>query len=171
MATLSRWDPFGEMQRLTDQMFRSFGGGEERRTFAPAVDIYEDNEAIHVKAELAGVKPEDVSISVENNVLTLSGKRKLEKSEDREGYHRIETSYGVFTRSFVLPESVKADEVEAEMHDGILEVRIPKKPEVAPKRIQVKGHEEAPRQVEAPKQTEAKQPEVEQAESKQPQPK
>src|SRR5215469_2226179 len=126
MGSLSRWDPFGEMQRLTDQMFRPLFGGEERRTFSPAVDIYEDQDAIVVRAELAGVKPEDVTISVENNVLTLSGERKLERKEEREGYHRIETVYGSFTRSFVLPESAKADDVEAEMTEGILTLRIPK---------------------------------------------
>jgi HSP20 family protein len=149
MGTLSRWDPFGEMQRLTDQMFRNWAF-DERRTFAPAVDIYEDNEAISVRAELPGIKPEDVKISVENNVLTLSGERKLERSEEREGYHRIESSYGVFSRSFALPESVNADAVEADMNEGILTVRIPKKPEVAPKRIQVKGHGEGPKAVETP---------------------
>jgi HSP20 family protein len=151
MATLSRWDPFGEMQRLTDQMFRPLFGGEERRGFTPAVDIYEDADAIVCRAELPGVKPEDVTISVENNVLTLSGERKLERKEEHEGYHRIESVYGSFTRSFALPESVKADEVEADMTEGILTLRIPKKPEVAPKRIHVKAHAEAPKQVEAQK--------------------
>jgi HSP20 family protein len=155
MATLTRWDPFGEMQRLTDQLFRTWSP-DERRGFAPAVDIYEDEDAIVVKAELPGVKPEDVNISVENNVLTMSGERKLERSEEREGYHRIESSYGAFTRSFALPESLRTDEVEAEMNEGVLKVRIPKKPEVAPKRIQVKGHGEEPKQVAAPGQAEAK---------------
>jgi HSP20 family protein len=140
MATLSRWDPFGEMQRLTDHMLRAFGSDVERRTFAPAVDIYEDDAAICVKAELPGVKPEDLKISVESNVLTFSGERKLERSEEREGYHRLERSYGTFTRSFALPESVKADEVEADLSDGVLTLRIPKKAEVAPKRIEVKSH-------------------------------
>jgi HSP20 family protein len=161
------------MQRLTDQLFRSWAP-EERRGFAPAVDIYEDEDAIVVKADLAGVKPEDVNISVENNVLTISGERKLERAEEREGYHRIESSYGVFTRSFALPESVRTDEVEAEMTEGVLKVRIPKKPEVAPKRIQVKGHGEEPKQVVAPKQAEAKeakeQPEEPKAEAEPAQP-
>jgi HSP20 family protein len=156
MGSLSRWDPFGEMQRITDQMFRPLFGGEERRTFAPAVDIYEDADAITVKAEVPGIKPEDVNISVENNVLTLSGERKLERSEEREGYHRIESSYGSFTRSFVLPESCNADEVEADMTEGILTLRIPKKAEIAPKRIPVKAHAEAPKQVETQKAGEAK---------------
>ncbi len=141
MATLTRWDPFGEMQRLTDQMFRAWGGGEGgSRTFAPAVDIYEDDDAIYVKAELPGVKPEDVHIDVENDVLTVRGERKLERDDKREGYHRIESSYGLFTRSFALPESVDTEHVEADMSEGVLEVKIPKKPEVAPRRIEVRSH-------------------------------
>jgi HSP20 family protein len=151
MASLSRWDPFGEMQRLTDQMFRAFGGEIERRTFAPAVDIFENGDAIFVKAELPGVKPEEVTISVDNNVLTLSGERKLERAAEREGYRRVESTYGCFTRSFALPESVKADEVEADLSEGVLTIKIPKKPEVAPKRIEVKGHAETPTKLEAGK--------------------
>lgn len=149
MAMLSRFDPFGEMQRLTDQMFRAWGGGGlgERGPFAPAVDIYETDDAIEVKAELPGVKPEDVHIDVENNVLTISGERKLEHEEKREGYHRMESSYGSFSRSFALPESCDPDKVDAELDEGILRVRIAKKPEIVPKRIQVKGHQPESKQV------------------------
>jgi HSP20 family protein len=146
MATLSRFDPFGEMQRLTDQMLRAWGGGilGERGSFAPAVDIYETDDAIEVKAELPGVKPQDVHIEVENNVLTLSGDRKLEREDKREGYRRIESSYGSFSRSFALPESCDPDKVDAELDEGILRVRIAKKPEVTPKRIEVKSHQPEP---------------------------
>jgi HSP20 family protein len=137
------------MQRLTDQMFRAWGGGE-RQGFAPAVDIYEDDDAITVKAEVPGVRPEDVRIDVENNVLTISGERKLEREEKREGYHRIESSYGSFTRSFALPESVDPNKVDAEIDQGILNVRIEKKPEITPKRIQVKPHGIQAKQVAGP---------------------
>jgi HSP20 family protein len=138
MAILSRWDPFGEMQRLTDQVLRGWTGERNVHTFAPAVDIYEDQDAILVRAELPGVKHEDVHIDVENGVLTLSGERKLEREDKREGYHRIESVYGNFTRSFALPEAVDADNVEADMNEGVLTVRIPKKAEGAHKRIEVK---------------------------------
>jgi HSP20 family protein len=149
MATLSRWDPFNEMQRLTDQLFRGWRGeAGEMQTFAPAVDIYEDENMITVQAQLPGVKVEDVHIDVENNVLTISGERKLEREEKREGYHRIESSYGSFTRSFVLPESADEEKVEASLSDGVLDVRIPKRPEAAPKRIEVKATE---KKGEAPK--------------------
>lgn len=143
MATLSRWDPFNEMQRLTDQLFRGWtGAGGEMQNFAPAVDIYEDDGMITVQAQLPGVKAEDVHIDVENNVLTISGERKLEREDKREGYHRIESSYGSFTRSFVLPESADAEKVDASLSDGVLNVRIPKRPEAAPKRIEVKAKEQ-----------------------------
>jgi HSP20 family protein len=149
MAILSRWDPFGEMQRLTDQVVRSWTGETPARSFAPAVDIYEDDDAIVVSAELAGVKPEDVHIDVENNVLTLSGERKLEREEKREGYHRIESLHGNFARSFALPDTADAEKVEADMNEGILTVRIPKKPETTHKRIEVKpkGEKGLPQEV------------------------
>lgn len=143
MAILSRWDPFNEMQRLTDQLFRGWtGSGGEMQNFAPAVDIYEDEGTITVQAQVPGVKAEDVHIDVENNVLTLSGERKLEREDKREGYHRIESSYGSFTRSFVLPEAADAEKVEAGLSDGVLTVRIAKRPESAPKRIEVKAKEQ-----------------------------
>jgi HSP20 family protein len=141
MATLSRWNPFNEMQRLRDELFRGFQAGE-MQTFAPAVDIYEDEGMITVSAQVPGVKAEDVHIDVENNVLTLSGERKLEREDKREGYHRIESSYGSFTRSFVLPESADSAKVDASLSDGVLTVRIPKRPEAAPKRIEVKTKEQ-----------------------------
>jgi HSP20 family protein len=139
MATLSRWNPFNEMQRLRDELFRGWPGQTgEMQTFAPPVDIYEDEGMITVSAHVPGMKAEDVHIDVENNVLTLSGERKLERETKREGYHRIESSYGSFTRSFVLPESADSEKVEANLSDGVLTVRIPKRPEAAPKRIEVK---------------------------------
>jgi HSP20 family protein len=128
------------MQRLTDQLFRGWTSlGRELPGFAPAVDIYEDEGMITVSAQLPGVKAEDVHIDVENNVLTLSGERKLEREAKREGYHRIESSYGSFTRSFVLPESADAEKVEASLSDGVLTVRIAKRPEAAVKHIEVKA--------------------------------
>jgi HSP20 family protein len=142
MAILSRWNPFNEMQRLTDQLVRGWPGqGGEMQNFAPAVDIYEDDGMITVSAQLPGVKAEEVNIDVENNVLTISGERRLEREDKREGYHRIESSYGAFTRSFVLPESADSEKVEANLSEGVLTVRIPKRPEAAHKRIEVKTKE------------------------------
>jgi HSP20 family protein len=140
MAFLNRWDPFTEIARLQDEVSRQFFAPEPRSTgFIPPVDIHEDKDAIYVLAELPGVKTEDVKLHVENNILTLTGERKLEKEDKREGYHRVERSYGTFTRSFALPNSVASDQVQAEMNDGILTVKLPKKAEVQPKRIEVKS--------------------------------
>ena len=135
---LSRWDPLAEIGRLQDQ-FARWAGQEQGTTFTPPIDIFDDNDAIVVKAEVPGMKPDDVHISVENNVLTMRGERKLERADKREGYHRIERSYGSFVRSFSLPNGVDGEHVEAEMSDGLLTVRVPKKAAPEPKRIEVKA--------------------------------
>jgi len=137
---LTRWDPFAEIARLQDQ-FARWTGQEQAytSTFSPAIDIFEDKDAIVVKAEVPGIKPEDVHISVDNNVLTVKGERKLEKADEREGYHRIERSYGSFTRSFTLPNNIDSEHVEADMTEGILTMRVPKKAAPEPKRIAVKA--------------------------------
>ena len=134
---LGRWDPFSEMSRLQDEMSR--WSGDRRGGFVPPVDIYEDKEAIFVKAELPGVKVDDVHISVENNLLTIRGDRKLEREEKKDNYHRIERTYGSFTRSFTLPSTVQTDQIDADMKDGILTLRLPKRAEAQPRRISVKG--------------------------------
>ncbi len=140
MAFLNRWDPFTEIARLQDEMSRQFLTPDRRAAgFVPLVDINEDRDAIYVKAELPGVKPDQVQLHVENNILTLTGERKFEKEDNREGYHRIERSYGSFTRSFALPNNVAGDQVTADMTDGVLTVKIPKKAEAQPKRIEVRA--------------------------------
>jgi HSP20 family protein len=140
MAFLNRWDPFTEIARLQDEMSRQFLTPDRRAAgFVPLVDINEDKDAIYVKAELPGVKPDQVQLHVENNILTLTGERKFEKEDNREGYHRIERSYGSFTRSFALPNNVAGDQVTADMTDGVLTVKIPKKAEAQPKRIEVRA--------------------------------
>ena len=151
MAILNRWDPFTEIARLQDEMSRHFLQTERRTAgFIPPVDIYEDKDAVYLKAELPGVKPDEVKLAVENNVLTITGERKLEKEDKREGYHRVERSYGTFTRSFALPNGLAADQVAAELTDGVLNVKIPKKAEVQPKRIEVKAGPSLPGKPGAP---------------------
>lgn len=142
---LTRWDPFKEIARLHDQMARSFGEGRSDVLgeamgggFFPAVDVFDEKDAVTLKAEVPGMKPEDVKIQVENDVLTLSGERKLEREDKKDGYLRVERSYGSFTRSFALPKGVDADKIEAAMNDGVLSLRIPKQPAPEPKRIDVK---------------------------------
>jgi len=143
MAMLTTWHPFRELARVQEEMNRAFGDERLLRAgesvgWTPSCDIYEDGEEIVVRAELAGVEPKDVEIRYENGVLTLKGERKLEMEEHRENYHRVELSYGTFTRGFSLPASIDAEKIRAESKNGVLHVHLPKKPEAKPKSIQVK---------------------------------
>ena len=112
--------------------------GDVGAGFRPAVDIYEDEAALHMRVELSGIKPQDVKVNVDNNVLTVSGERKLAKEEDRKGYHRVERSYGNFSRSFALHDGVDAAAIAAEYKDGLLRLTVPKVKEPAPKSIEIK---------------------------------
>lgn len=136
---LTNWDPFSEIQRLQEEISRRFVPNGRAPSFRPAVDIYEDEEGITLTAELPGVEAKDVEIDVHENVLTLKGERRLEKEDRRDGYHRIERAYGSFSRSFVLPDGVEADKCEAEMKDGLLRVRLPKRPHSKPRKIEVRA--------------------------------
>jgi HSP20 family protein len=144
-----RFDPFRDMLTLQDRMNRLFdesfraiskSGGEEDWTlgsWSPAVDIYEQNGNIVLKAELPGVEPKDVDVRVENNVLTLRGERKLDNEVKRENYHRIERAYGSFSRSFTLPSVVDTEKIKAEYRDGVLRMTLPKRDEAKPKQITI----------------------------------
>jgi HSP20 family protein len=142
MAIMTRWEPFRDLMRLQDEVGRLFDErlyrNGESVGWTPAVDIYEDDESVTLRFELAGVEPKDVDIRFENGVLTLRGERKLEKEEKRENYHRVERSYGTFTRSFTLPGTVDAEKIRAESKNGVLSVALPKKAEAKPRSIQVK---------------------------------
>ena len=143
MAMLTRWDPWRELARMQDDLARALDDrmtltGGESVGWTPAVDIYEDEEGLTLRVELAGVEPKDVDIRFENGVLTLRGERKLEREDKRENYHRVELSYGTFTRSFSLPGTIDAEKIRAESKNGVLTVHLPKKPEAKPKSIQVK---------------------------------
>ncbi len=137
MSLLTNWDPFHEMFRLQEQMGRRRENGGAL-AFRPAVDIHEDAEAITLSAEVPGMKADDIKVEVENDILTLSGERKLEHEEDKDGYHRIERSYGSFTRSFSLPDNVDTENVIAEKNDGVLTIKLMKQAKPSPKRIAVK---------------------------------
>jgi HSP20 family protein len=103
------------------------------------VDIYENKDQIVLEAELPGMKRDDFELSVENNVITLRGERQFEKNDDSDNYHRVERSYGSFTRSFTLPQTVSADGATAEYRNGVLRVTLPKREETKARRIEVKG--------------------------------
>lgn len=134
---LAQWDPFGEISRIHDRVFGR-PNAEREYTFRPAVDIYEDSDGIHVKAEIAGVKPEDIKVDVHDNVLTISGERKLENEDKKEGYHRVERFYGSFSRSFALPGEVATEDIDAAYKDGVLNLTLPKRPEAKRRQVEVK---------------------------------
>ncbi len=146
--TLVRWQPFQNMlaaEREFDRLFRdpftTFGAEREAepstRPWAPAVDIYETENSIVLKAELPGIDPKDVEVRVEDNTLYLKGERRFEKETKDENYHRVERSYGSFARSFSLPNSIDADKVVAEYKDGVLNLTLPKREEAKPKTIRI----------------------------------
>ena len=137
---LTLWDPFAELGRLhTGLLGRAWHGTEP--AFTPSVDIVEEEKAYLVKADLAGMKPEEIKIEVKNNVLTVSGERKLEKKEEGEnGYRRIEREYGSFTRAFTLPETAEGGNIDAAYKDGVLTVTIPKRAEPEPRQVEVQTH-------------------------------
>ncbi len=147
MANLVRWDPFYELTSLQDrvnqlfnQSFRGTGQGTEQSLFSnfvPPVDIYEDDHNITIQAEVPGINEKDLDIRLENNVLTISGERKLENEENKENFHRIERQYGRFTRSFTLPSVVDPDSVNADFQDGILKITVAKREEAKPKQIKI----------------------------------
>lgn len=142
MAMLTRWEPFRDIARLHDEVNRLFDDrflkNNESVGWTPACDIYEDEEALTLRFELAGVEAKDVDVRFENGVLTLRGERKLEKEEKRDNYHRVELGYGTFTRSFSLPATIDAEKIRAESKGGVLTVTLPKKAEAKARAIQVK---------------------------------
>ena len=138
-----RWDPFREMTQVQNQFNRLvdqvWGGRQERESWLPAVDVFDTKDAVVLKAELAGMDPDDIEIEVEDNVLTIKGERKFEETVDDERYYRVERRFGSFQRSLALPQGVKPEEIAAGYGDGILTVTVPKVEEEKPKRIEVKA--------------------------------
>jgi HSP20 family protein len=144
---LIRWDPFRDLLSLQDRMNRIFEESvpHKRRleetlapgVWSPAVDIYEVEDAIVIKAELPGLTKEDISIEIKENALALRGERKFEKNIREENYHRIERSYGTFSRMFSLPATADTNSISAVFKDGILEITIPKTEEPKPRSIEI----------------------------------
>jgi HSP20 family protein len=142
---MNRWEqPFRGASTLQEQINRVFGDvvgrtGEESNLtpWAPAVDIYETENELVVKADLPDVNPQDLDIRVENNILTIRGERKFEAKVHDDNYLRIERAYGSFSRSFSLANSVNSDAIKADYHDGVLTLSIPKTEEAKPKQIKV----------------------------------
>ncbi len=146
--SITRYDPFRDLRSLQDEvnrlfstnLSRAFGDeGIARGAWMPNVDIYENKDQIVLEAELPGMNREDFDLTVENNQLTLRGERRFEKKDEGDNYHRVERSYGSFTRSFTLPQTVSAEGATAEYRNGVLRVALPKREEVKARRIEVSG--------------------------------
>ena len=141
------WQPFRAMEEMERRFDEMFGRGFlpsmwrrlplEERGRAPALDIFEKNDRFVVKAEIPGMKEDDIDVSVIGDTLTIKGECKAEKEVKEEDYYCCERSYGSFSRSIALPSSVDAKKIEASYEDGILEISLPKAPEVKPKKIAV----------------------------------
>ena len=146
---ITRHNPFQQMQSLQDEINRLFSSslgpswedqGLGRGVWSPHVDIYENKDQISLEVELPGMNREDIHLTFENNVLTLRGERRFEKQEEEgRNYHRVERSYGSFTRSFTLPNTVSGEGIAAEYRDGVLYLSLPKKEEVKARRIEIAG--------------------------------
>jgi HSP20 family protein len=145
MTVLTRWEPFREFSTLQDRMNRLFretqGNSQDEAltssSFAPAVDVYEDEHNVTLKIEVPGIDEKDIDVRIENNTLTVHGERKIEKEEKEENYRRVERQYGSFTRTFNLPPTVDAEKVQADYDKGVLNITLPKKAEAKPKQIKV----------------------------------
>lgn len=151
-----RWEPFRELlstqdrfNQLFNQTFSQAFGKESQelgsRNWAPAVDIYETDHNLVIKTELPGIDPNDVEVRVENNTLFLQGERKFEKNTSEENYHRVERSYGTFSRSFTLPSSVNTENAQAEYKNGILTLTLAKREEAKPKTIKIQVADSEPK--------------------------
>jgi HSP20 family protein len=144
-----RYEPWGLLRRFHDDVNQLFGEGRPgsavegdrssivTSNWTPAVDIKEEDERFVLKADVPGVEPKDIEVTMEDGVLTIKGERKHESEEEVNGYKRVERSYGTFYRRFSLPDSANAEGVTAKGKDGVLEVVIPKHEKVQPRRITV----------------------------------
>jgi HSP20 family protein len=144
MNGISRWEPFRgvtslqeEVNRLFENTLRGSRSEGSLTIWAPAVDIHEAEDALVVKADLPGMKESDLDVRVENNTLTIRGERKFESEVKEENYLRVERSYGGFTRSFSLPNTIKSEGISATYENGVLAVKLPKREETKPRQVKV----------------------------------
>jgi HSP20 family protein len=149
MNTLTKWNPFRELDEMQNRLGNFFGGFPNRMgngngesvtlpDWSPQVDISEDDQEYLIKADLPEMKKNDVSVVVEDGIVSVSGERKTEKEEKKKKYHRIERSYGSFRRGFLVPEDADASKVAAEFKEGVLKVHLPKSATAKPKAVEVK---------------------------------
>ena len=143
---LVRWEPGrevdslqSEVNRVFDAFFGGSGSASRARRWVPPMDLVETDDHLVLRADLPGMKREDVEIEIKDGALTVSGERKAEHEENAEGYYRVERAYGRFSRSLTLLDGISPDAVAASFADGVLEVRIPKPAERKPHRVEING--------------------------------
>ncbi len=139
-----RWNPTHELLRLQDRLNRMFGPTLDddddqlaSGQWTPPCDILENADAIVLRAEIPGVREDEIEIHVESGMLTLSGEKRFEKEEGEQSYHRIERAYGNFLRTFTLPRSIDAEAISAKYERGVLELTMPKRSETKPRQIRI----------------------------------
>jgi HSP20 family protein len=144
VSSITRWDTYGGLSGLQEQVNRLFESAFPRRsdnsaltTWAPAVDIYETENELVVKADLPDVSEKDLDVRVENNMLSIRGERKFEEKVEEENYLRVERTYGAFSRSFSLPSTISTEAIKADYKNGVLTVTLPKRAESKPKQVKV----------------------------------
>jgi HSP20 family protein len=135
--SLSHYDPLANLRLFEDAFTRMLSEPQTNRPWAPAVDIYETENELVLKADLPDVDLKDIDVRVENQTLTISGERKFEKSDTTKGYHRIERSYGTFVRSFSVPNTFDTETIAADFKNGVLSVTLPKKEAAKPRQVKV----------------------------------
>jgi HSP20 family protein len=140
---LMRIDPYRELDRFNRALGSAFGLGRADRedeslaAWVPPVDIHEEKDRIVITAELPGFRENEISITTENGMLSVSGERKFEKEENGKNYHRVERSYGRFARSFSLPNNVDREKIQAKFENGLLQVELPKREDAKPRTIKI----------------------------------
>jgi len=135
--SLSHCDPLANLRLFEDAFTRMLTEPQTNRPWAPAVDIYETENELVLKADLPDVDLKDIDVRVENQTLTISGERKFEKNDSTKGYHRIERSYGTFVRSFSVPNTFDTETIAADFKNGVLSVTLPKKEAAKPRQVKV----------------------------------
>jgi len=135
--SLSHYDPLANLRLFEDAFTRFLSEPASNRPWSPAVDIYETENELVLKADLPEVSQKDIDVRMENQTLTIAGERKFEKGEDTKGFHRIERSYGQFVRSFAVPSTFDTEKISAEFHNGVLSVSLPKKEAAKPRQVKV----------------------------------
>lgn len=141
--TLTRYEPWNLLDQMRREMDRAMdtradeGSSVATSDWVPAVDIKEEKDRFVIIADIPGVDPKDIEVHMENGMLTIKGEKETEKKEEREGYKRVERSYGSFYRRFSLPDTADAEKITAKSNNGVLEVRIGKQEQVQPRKISV----------------------------------